>query len=85
MTEQQHPEHPHQYEYFVDGTEYKSEKESITGAAIKDKAGIAANYQLMQEGHGNNADIPIGDSQTVDLKGEPKHFYGAPPATYGDR
>lgn len=83
MSEQTQPQHSHQYVYFVDGKEYKSNTETLTGSAIKDAAKIPANYQLMLEGHGNEADIPIADSQVVDLKGGSKHFYGAPPATYG--
>lgn len=71
------------YVFFVDGKEYKSTTSSITGIAIKEAGGVPANYQLMLEGHGNDADIQIGDSQTVDLSGGAKHFYGAPPATYG--
>lgn len=72
-----------QYVYFVDGKEIKSETEIVYGSTIKEKGGIPANYQLMLEGHSNDADVQIGDSQAVDLSGGAKHFYGAPPATYG--
>ena len=79
---QENPGH-REYVFFVDGKQCKNQDSSITGLAIKEAGGVPANYQLMEEGHGNDPDTQIGDSQVVSLEGGAKHFYGAPPATYG--
>lgn len=72
---------PHQF--FVDGTQFESESESLTGAAIKAKANVQAAYQLFLEEEGDTPDRPIGDNEAVSLGGKEKHFFAVPPATFG--
>lgn len=77
------PEHRKNFSFFVDGKPYHYDSPSITGAKIKEIAGIAATYQLFLEEEGDNPDLAISDLQGVDLEGKAKHFYAVPPATFG--
>lgn len=72
-----------QYEFFVDGVRYESDKPHLTGAEIKTEAHAPADYQLFLEEEGDKPDKPIVDSETVDLQGKIKHFFAVPPATFG--
>jgi hypothetical protein len=71
------------YPFFVDGKQFGSDDSSITGAGIKQIAGIPAEYQLFREEQGETPDKPIADSEGVDLTGKEKHFFAVPPATFG--
>jgi hypothetical protein len=71
--------------FFVDNKKYETEHTSLKGLEIKTIAAVAANYQLFLEEHGNAPDRPISDSEDVDLKNPPKHFYAVPTATFGQR
>jgi len=58
----------------IDGQEYKVDQESITGAELKAIAGKDQQYQLFLEGHGQDSDKMIGDTEAVTLKNG-LHFY----------
>ncbi len=82
--EHDHP--PHEYSYFVDNVKYESSLPELTGAQIKAKVpNWDPTYNLMLEGHGNDPDRIIGDSDTVSLKSDhgPRRFFRVPPANFG--
>lgn len=72
-----------QFHFFVDAKRYETTHESLTGADIKKIAGVTPTYQLFLETEGDTPDKPISDGEAVNLKGEPKHFFAVPPATFG--
>jgi hypothetical protein len=74
---------PHEFHFFVDAKKYPSASESVTGADIKRIANVPAAYQLFLEEEGDTPDKPISDAESVNLKGEIKHFFAVPPATFG--
>lgn len=84
-----HHEHHHKpeekYHYFVDGVEYESQEEHITGAIIKSKLPEAKRgYALFLEGQGKHPDQLINDDTSITLdKHHPKRFYTVPPASFG--
>lgn len=77
----------HQYHYFVDGIEIKTDKASVTGAEVKASVpGLDPTYQLFLEEHGDAPDRQISDGEGVPL--DPGHhgvrkFYSVPPASFG--
>ena len=71
------------YHYFVDAKRYEAEKQYLSGADIKQRAGVPPNYQLFLEEEGETPDKPISDGDSVDLAGRIKHLYAVPPATFG--
>lgn len=75
------------YHFFVDAKRYETDKSSLTGAEIKAMAGVTPTYQLFLEEEGDRPDKPISDGETVVLKEgeETRHFYGVPPATFGNQ
>lgn len=75
---------PEKNKFFVDNKPYDTDKTALTGAEIKAQASVPAAYQLFLEVHGDGADKPISDGESVDV-GEkpPKHLYAVPPATFG--
>jgi hypothetical protein len=77
--------HEKEYEYFVDGKEYKTKDSALTGAQIKARIpDFNPTYQLVEEGRGGHPDKVIPDNETVDLNVHPSlHFYTVPPATFG--
>jgi hypothetical protein len=77
--------HVETFHYFVDGVEYESHEEHITGAIIKSKLPEAKRgYALFLEGHGKQPDQLINDDTSVTLeKNHPKRFYTVPPASFG--
>lgn len=85
MSEQdQHGGHgPERYDFFVDNKKFETTHPSLTAMEIKGIAGVAANYQLFLEEHGHAPDRGLSDSDAVDLRKPPKHFYSVPPATFG--
>jgi hypothetical protein len=78
MTELEKPHH-----FFVDARRYDTDKPSMTGAAIKAEAAVAANYQLFLEEEGDHPDRAIADGEAVEISGRVKHFFAVPPATFG--
>lgn len=76
-------EHKKPYSLFIDAKPFQTDSRSITGAEIKQMAGITPTYQLFIEEAGDTPDRPIADSEAVDLEGEEKHFFAVPPATFG--
>lgn len=80
------PHSGRQYNFSVDGKQYHTDQEALTGLNIKQLAGVGPNFGLFLEGKGHAADRPVGDSEVVDLSA-PGHdqFYTAPPATFGAR
>jgi hypothetical protein len=66
----------------IDGTEYKTDKESLTGSELKALAGVDQLYGIFLEGHGHDPDKQIGDNEGVTIKNG-IHFYTVPPATFG--
>lgn len=77
--------HKKEYEYFVDGKEYKTTDSALTGAQIKARIpDFNPSYQLVEEGRGGHPDKVITDNDSVDLNVHPPcHFYTVPPATFG--
>jgi hypothetical protein len=78
-------EHEKRYRLFVDAKQYETEQSSLTGAAIKNLAGVTANYQLFLEEEGDTPDKAVSDGEAVDLAGREKHFFAVPPATFGQK
>ena len=78
-------EHEKKHPFFVDAKRYETEHSSLTGAAIKNLAGVTPTYQLYLEEEGDTPDKPIGDNDAVDLTGREKHFFAVPPATFGNQ
>lgn len=76
-------EHSKQYRFFVDAKQYETDQKSLTGAEIKSKANVPAQYQLFLEEEGDTPDKAISDGEAVDLEGREKHFFAVPPATFG--
>jgi hypothetical protein len=74
-----------QYRFFVDARQFETDKKSLTGAEIKNLAGVNATYQLFLEEEGDTPDRAISDAEAVDLEGREKHFFAVPPATFGRR
>jgi len=72
-----------EYQFFVDAKRYTTSNSSLTGAEIKQLAGITASYQLFLEEEGDKPDLQISDGEAVNLEGETKHFFAVPPATFG--
>jgi multiubiquitin len=76
----------HEYIYFVDGVEYRTRHESLTGAQI---TAVIPNWDpvnsLVLEGDGDDQDEPIKPDTVVVFKGRehPAHFTITPPATFG--
>lgn len=73
----------HENLFFVDAKPYETDQTALTGAQIKAKAGVPAQYQLFLEEEGDRPDRAISDGESVNLQGEPKHFFAVPPATFG--
>jgi hypothetical protein len=81
-------EHPQKdkYFYFVDGTKYETDQETVTGALIKAKIpNFDHSYSLFLETVGGGPDQLITDDATVSLQKEhgPRRFYTVPPAAFG--
>jgi hypothetical protein len=72
-----------QFNLFIDGQEFHTDQESVTGAFIKELGKIPAGYQLFLEEEGDTPDRPISDPEGINLKGKTKHFFAVPPATFG--
>ena len=81
MANEQHNEKV--YHFYIDAKRYEAGQQSITGADIKRRAQIPADYQVFLEEEGDKPDLAISDAQGVDLEGRVKHFYAVPPATFG--
>lgn len=60
--------HPKTYKIIVDQQPHDWLKPQITGAEIKQLAGVDPSYGVWQEVPGPN-DPPVGDAQVVDLSG----------------
>lgn len=71
------------YHFFVDAKKYDYPHASITGAEIKNVAGVTPTYQLFLEAEGDAPDSAVSDGATISLEGGAKHFYAVPPATFG--
>jgi hypothetical protein len=72
-----------QNHFFVDAKKYETDHTALTGAEIKAKANVPAPYQLFLEEVGDEPDRAVSDGESINLEGEPKHFYAVPPATFG--
>ncbi|HDR9486426.1 TPA: multiubiquitin domain-containing protein [Burkholderia aenigmatica] len=78
---------PSLYIFFVDGVEYKTEHERLTGAQITAMIpGWDPTNSLVLEGEGSEPDEVIHPATVVEFKGRatPAHFAIVPPATFGD-
>jgi len=82
---QNNPGHGHEpYVLYVDAVRFTTQQNSITGAQIKQLAGLDMTLQLFLEEKGDQPDRAISDGEAVHLShGEVKHFYAVPPATFG--
>jgi hypothetical protein len=80
------PAEPSTYHYFVDGVEYTTDREQLTGAQITAKIqGWNPANSLVLESEGSAPDEVIHANTVVELKGRkhPAHFTIVPPATFG--
>ncbi|WP_186271789.1 multiubiquitin domain-containing protein [Burkholderia gladioli] len=80
------PPPPPLYVFFVDGVEYKTEHEHLTGAQITAMIpGWNPANSLVLEGEGSEPDEVIHPATVVEFKGRaaPAHFAIVPPATFG--
>jgi hypothetical protein len=73
----------HDNRFFVDAKPYQTDQTALTGAQIKARASVPPQYQLFLEEEGDRPDRAISDGESVNLQGEPKHFFAVPPATFG--
>lgn len=73
---------PNTHHFYVDGTEYSTDKPSLTGLEIKTIANVPGGYQLFLESEGEAPDRAISDGESVAI-GQKKHFFAVPPATFG--
>jgi len=73
-----------QFNFSVDGNQFHTGDQIVTGATIKRMAGVGPNFGLFLEGKGHAPDRQVGDSEAIDLA-LPGHerFYTTPPATFG--
>jgi Multiubiquitin len=55
------------YHFFVGGNRIETEKSFMTGAEIKQLAGVRAEYQLFYRDDVNSPDREVRDTQAVDL------------------
>lgn len=75
-----------------DNTKIEVDTESLTGAQIKAaiKAEVPAfdsTHDLVIEGHGQDPDRVVADSDAVDLShqhGGPQKFFSRPPTNFGE-
>ena len=58
---------PKEYKLFVDGDKYESSESTISGAQLRDLAGIPDNVQIFQAVPGQ-PDIVVNDETVVDLE-----------------
>ncbi len=70
------------HHFYVDGKEFETAKDHLTGLEIKNIAGVPGNYQLFQEETGDLPDKAISDGETVSVVRK-EHFFAVPPATFG--
>lgn len=79
----EHPDKPVKYSYFLDGEKIDSDTSSITGANVRAKLPPEkVGYALYLEGHGNDPDKLVNDSDSFSLE-KKLRFYSVPPATFG--
>ena len=75
------------YLFFIDTAKYETDFPELTGAQIKAKVpNWDPVWGLLLEGHGNDPDRYIGDSDSVSLVSEHEgvhKFRHVPPATFG--
>ena len=73
-----------QFNFSVDGNQFHTNDQVISGATIKRMAGVGANFGLFLEGKGHAADRQVADGEMIDFA-VPGHerFYTTPPATFG--
>jgi hypothetical protein len=76
-------EKPKEHRFFVDAKSHETDQTALTGAQIKSIANVPALYQLFLEEEGDRPDRAISDGESIDMRGEPKHFFAVPPATFG--
>lgn len=79
---------PKTYFYFVAGTKYETELETVSGAYIKSRIdNLPQGAGLELEGEGNEPNRPFGDADKVSLElghGDgPRRFTIVPPANFG--
>jgi Multiubiquitin len=73
------------YKLFVDGRQFESDKQYISGTELRALAGIASGVQVFLEEPGpEKPDRPVPPEASINLD-EPgvEKFYTVPPATFG--
>lgn len=74
------------YIFFVGRDKYETDQPKLTGAQIKARApNVEPGDQLSLEGHGNEPDRIIADTDVVSLDSEhgPRRFHIVPQANFG--
>ena len=76
------PQKHHVFKIMIDQKPYDWPNQFITGAQIKQLAGVDMSYGVWLKVHGPGEDLPVGDQEQVDLS-EPgrEHFFTAPTQT----
>jgi len=69
-----------EFTIFVNNKKLQTEKHELTGAQIKQLAGVAADYELF-EVKGDQT-VPIGNEQVVHIHND-LHFRAIPAGTFG--
>ena len=69
--------------YFMDAKRVETDKVSLTGLEIKQKASVPGDYQLFLEAQGSESDRAVSDTESFTIGKPPLHFYSVPPATFG--
>lgn len=67
----------------IDKKQFHAPQSNMTGAELKQLAGIDASFRLFKETPGKDPDVPIGDAEAVTLTNG-DHFYSLPVGRVGD-
>lgn len=72
----------HLFKIMIDQKPFDWPHQFITGAQIKQLAGVDMSYGVWLKVHGPGEDLPIGDQEQVDLsKPGREHFFTGPTQT----
>lgn len=86
MTDTENPD-KHEFIYSTHPTPLHAPKAQMKVAELKTIIGQAVSGfnpgdTLVEESRGDNPDVPLNDTDTVEIRHKP-HFYSQPPANFG--
>jgi hypothetical protein len=83
MKPEEHPDKKVKYSYFLDAEKVDIDTSSVTGAEVRAKLPAdKVGYAIYLEGHGNDPDKLVNDSDSFSLE-KKLRFYSVPPANFG--